>query len=260
LEVSLTQHQMNSTNDPQSFAHGLSGAPTGLMFFGVGLQSGFGPPRTVFDSIFSLGMWSANGKFAAGSYSANNLSTTISRRVLSTDVVFLRSESAINRSFTVQSTDAINVNVEYVTTLSSLDFYFFMLAIRGAKCQVGTFDCNGSLDPLTIATPGITPKLFLPVFVSKCVDFLGSVQADAMLTIGASDGTNNVSCGITDQNGVTTTNARRFQSSTTLCEYNTAGTKVFESASTFSGESVILDPTTNSSNNFGQGGYLILGS
>ncbi len=32
LEVSLTQQQMNNTNAAQSFAHGLSGAPTGVLF------------------------------------------------------------------------------------------------------------------------------------------------------------------------------------------------------------------------------------
>jgi len=35
LEVSLVQCQMNGTNSAQSFAHGLSGAPTGVLFFSV---------------------------------------------------------------------------------------------------------------------------------------------------------------------------------------------------------------------------------
>jgi hypothetical protein len=159
----------------------------------------------------------------------------------------------------VDSVDATNVNVTYPVTGDATQRYFFMLAIRGAKCQVGTFDCNGSTSPLTIATAGITPKLFLPVFLSQGVDNLGAVLNDINLTIGASDGTNNVSCGITDANGVTTTNARRYQSSTSLVEFNTAGTKTFEGTAAFSGESVVVTPTT-ALTNFGQAGYMVIGS
>jgi hypothetical protein len=164
-----------------------------------------------------------------------------------------------DRAMSISSVDATNVNVTYPITAVAHQIRFILLAIRGAKCQVGTFDCNGSTSPLTIATAGITPKLFLPVFLSQGVDNLGAVLNDINLTIGASDGTNNVSCGITDANGVTTTNARRYQSSTSLVEFNTAGTKTFEGTAAFSGESVVVTPTT-ALTNFGQAGYMVIGS
>jgi hypothetical protein len=135
-----------------------------------------------------------------------------------------------------------------------------MLAIRGAKCQVGTFNCNGSLSPYTINTPGITPKLFLPVLIGGGVGSVGSVLSNIEFGIGASDGSNNVSCGVTDRNGVTTTDARRYQSSSTIAEYNYLGTKMFESTVAFSGQSVVITPTTNISSSYGQGGYLVIGN
>jgi hypothetical protein len=260
LEVSLTQHQMNATNDPQSFAHGLSGAPTGLMFLSV-LDS-TDPPSTSTFLVLNIGAHAGSNQFSAAFISNNAATTTLTRRLLATNTVVssLSSGGAIARSMAVASVDATNVNVTYPVAANTNQRYFWMLAIRGAKCQVGTFDCNGSLDPLTIATPGITPKLFLPVFVSQGVDSVNTVMSDIRFAIGASDGTNNVSCGITDRNGVTTTNARRYQSSNSLVEYGTIGNLIFEATASFSGESVILNPTTNNSDVMGQGGYLVIGS
>jgi hypothetical protein len=261
LEISLTQHQMNATNDPQSFAHGLSGAPTGLLFFSVGNPTT--PPATSGVLIHSIGVWSDSGEFSASLYAINGVTTSSTRRRLSDSGVLAfhgGGSGSINRSLSVASVDASNTNCVYPITNTSTEIYFWMLAIRGAKCQVGTFDCNGSLDPLTIATPGITPKLFLPIFLPGGVDNINTVQNGLLLSIGASDGTANVSCGVSDLNGVTTTNARRSQSSTSLCEYDSFGTKGFEGTATFGEESVILDPTTNASSVFGQGGYLVIGS
>ena len=164
----------------------------------------------------------------------------------------------------VDSVDASNVNCSYPVTASSASRYFFMLAIRGAKAQVGTFDCNGSTAALPIACSGITPKLFLPIFLPGGVDNPGTVQNGLAMTIGASDGTNHVSCGITDQNGLvlasTPTNARRYQDSTGLSEYDFDGTLEFDATVNFDGQSVILDPTVNTGTGWGQGGYLILGT
>ena len=261
LEVSLTQHQMNGTNAPQSFAHGLTGgAPSALFMFGAHNTSA--PPNTANDASAFMGCWAGPNQFGLQIYSRNGVTTSNTGRIFTTSRIYslFASAKSVVRGAAVSSVDTTNVNVTFPVTTFADAAYIWILAIRGAKAQVGTFDCNGSLDPLTINTPGITPKLFLPVFVPQGVDSVGTVLNDLCLAIGASDGTNNVSCGITDQNAVTTTNARRSQSSTTLCEYNTAGTKVFEGAATFSGNSVILDPTTNSSSNFGQGGYLVLGS
>lgn len=194
--------------------------------------------------------------------SSNGVTTTTTRRLLSTSHVLNGNfdPSGPLRALAVGSVDATDVNATYPITTSAFAPYFFMLAIRGAKCQVGTFDCNGSTSPLTITTTGITPKLFLPVFVPNAVDNPGTVLDSLLLTIGASDGANNVSCGISDQTGVTTTNARRWQSSNKLAEYWVDGTKYFEGTAGFSGESVVITPTTNTSSLFGQGGYLVIGS
>jgi len=260
LEVSLTQQQMNGTNAAQSFAHGLSGAPTGVLFFGLPMS--LGPASTTLDLLLNIGAWASTGQFCASISSANGLTTTATRRRLSTTEVLTDLYSSVTRSMAVSSVNATNVNVTYPVTSASGQYYFFMLAIRGAKCQVGTFDCNGSTSPLTISTTGITPKLFLPVFVPVGVDSVGTVQSDLNLTIGASDGTNNVSCGIQDVSGLTTTATIRWQSSNKLAEYGGAGagTKFFEGTAAFGGESVILTPTTNGSSSFGQGGFLVIGS
>jgi hypothetical protein len=136
-----------------------------------------------------------------------------------------------------------------------------MLAIRGAKCQVGTFDCNGSTSPLTISTTGITPKLFLPVFVPGGVDNINTVQNSNALTIGASDGTNTVCYGITDENGLSSgTNTLKTQSNTTIKEYDFGGTLAFDGAVSFSGQSVVITPSVNIGTTFGQGAYLVIGS
>lgn len=264
LEVSLVQCQMNGTNAAQSFAHGLSGAPTGVLFFSaVNDQL---PPNTATATNMSIGVIAGSNKFGIGVFSAVGQTTTLCRRVLSASRVlsFFDGNGAIVRAMDVSSVDATNVNVTYPVTVSTYTSYFWMLCIRGAKCQVGTFDCNGSTSPLTINTTGIRPKLFLPVFVpgdnAGIANNLGNVQSSLYMTIGASDGTGNVSCGITDQNAVTTTNARRYQSSTSLVEYNLAGTKVFEGTAAMGASSVVLTPTTIANTSYGMGGYLVIGS
>jgi hypothetical protein len=160
----------------------------------------------------------------------------------------------------VSSVDSSNVNATYPIATDTTQVIFFMLAIRGAKCQTGTFDHNGSLSPLTINTPGITPKLFLPVFLPVGVDSINTVLSGLNFSIGACDGTYNVCCGITDANAVTTTNSRRHQTSTALAEYSTSGTLGSQIAAAFSGESVVLTPSTLISTDFGQGAYLVVGS
>lgn len=261
LEVSLTQQQMNSTNAAQSFAHGLSGAPTGLLFL-HGVQA-TAPPSTSGTAQFGISMWDGVNQYAAYVYSANGQSTTITGRSLTSGNVYslFGGTKTVTRTMAISSVDATNVNVTYPVTTNSDQSYFFILAIRGAKCQTGTFNCNGSLSPLTIPCSGITPKLFLPVFVPSGVSSINTVINQAHLAIGASDGVNNVSCGFTDQDGVTTTNARRHQSSSTLAEYSAStGSLLFEAAATFSGQSVVITPTTYGLSSMGQGAYLIIGA
>jgi hypothetical protein len=97
LEVSLTQHQMNSTNDPQSFAHGLSGAPTGLMFLSV-LDS-TDPPSTSTFLVLNIGAHAGSNQFSAAFISNNAATTTLTRRLLATNTVVssLSSGGAIAR-------------------------------------------------------------------------------------------------------------------------------------------------------------------
>jgi hypothetical protein len=260
LEVSLTQHQMNATNSPQSFAHGLSGAPTGLLFFGI--QTTSAPAATLTNAAISIGMWAGSNQFGTAYFSDNAVTTTATRRTLYNTASLVNFTAGVTtRTMSVSSVDSTNVNCTYPITTSSAAIYFFMLAIRGAKCQTGTFNHNGSLSPLTINTTGITPKLFLPVFVPIGVDSVNTVLNDLVISIGACDGVNNVSCGITDQNSQTTTNARRFQSSTTLAEHRIdTGVKVTEMTASFSGESIILNPTTMTFSTYGQGCYMVIGA
>ncbi len=254
LEVSLVQCQMHGTNAAQSFAHGLSGAPTGVLFFMVGITSASAATQTFLRT--SIGAWAGANQFGAAIHSANGVTTTETRRILSTSACVLDAGTSVFRSLAVSSVDATNVNVTY--TGNTARSQFWMLCIRGAKCQVGTFQFT-DVNPKTITTTGITPKLFLPVMIEKGVASVGVVQNDLGMTIGASDGTNNVSCGITDQTGVTTTNARRYQSSNSIVQYGYDGNKYFEATAAFSGESVVITPTTRLYD-FGQSGYLILGS
>jgi hypothetical protein len=258
LEVSLVQCQMNGTNAAQSFAHGLSGVPTGVLFFSIG--SNGAPPSTTNELRSSIGAWAGGNQFAAMIRSGNGVTTTSTRRSLYTSGCIGSLEAVVRRLASVDSVDATNVNVTYPVTTWTFQDYFWMLCIRGAKCQVGTFDVT-SLTAFPISTPGITPKLFLPVFVKDGVDSVGTVLNDLTLTIGASDGTNNVSCGIGDVNGATTTNARRWQDSAKFCERNPSnGNSIFEATAGFVGESVVITPTLNSFSNWGQGAYLLLGS
>lgn len=258
LEVSLVQGIMNATNAAQSIAHGLTEAPTGgIGFFAANSAA---PANTASTLKLGIGAFAGTSQFGASIYSNSGVTTTEARRLLSTSHLMADLTTSVQRSIALSSVDSTNVNLSFPNTSVATQYYFWLLLFRGAKCQVGTFDCNGSTSPLTIATTGITPKLFLPVMVPGGVDFAGTANGNLALTIGASDGTNNVSCGITDIDNATTTNARRFQSSTKLIEHWVDGIKYFEATAAFSGESVVLTPTTNNNSLFGQGGYLILGS
>lgn len=258
LEVSLTQHQLNGTNSSQSFAHGLSGAPTGLLFFSMGSTAT--PPSTQTFAAMSIGAWAASGQWRASATSNHGVTTTETRRCLYTTGVIGQGHTSISRMMAVSSVDATNVNCTYPVTSGTDQHIFFMLAIRGAKCQTGTFNFNGSTSPVTIATPGISPRLFLPVFVPLGVQTINTILGDANIAIGACDGTNTISCGLTDRDAQTTTNARRFQSSTIFQEYNTVGTMITESTAAFSGQSVVITPTTVNASSYGQAAYLVIGA
>jgi hypothetical protein len=250
---------MNGTNADESFAHGLTGgAPDALLFFQV--HNAAAPPNTDNNLFMSIGAWADGSQFGASIYSQDNVATTSTARLLANDRVGSLMSTSVTRAIAVAACDASNVDITYPVTASTSRGYFFMLALRGCKAQVGTFDCNGSTDPLTISTPGITPKLFLPVMLLQSVDNINSVLSTVYMSIGASDGVNNVSCGITDQNNVATTNARRYQSSSSLVERNQVGSLGFESTASFSGESVVISPTTVANTSWGQGAYLIIGN
>lgn len=259
FEVSLTQHQLNGTNSPQAFPHGLGGPPTGLLMFHAGNNAL--PPNTASVLSYGVGAWAGGSQWASRAYSNNGVTTTETRRELRNDCWYTGGTTTTTRTSAVSSVDATNVNVTYPVASSIYQSYVWMLAIRGAKCQTGTFDCNGSTSPLTIPCSGITPKLFLPVFVPSGVSSINTVINQAHLAIGASDGVGNVSCGVTDQDGVTTTNTRRHQSSSTLAEYGAStGSLLFEATAAFSGQSVVMTPTTYGLSSMGQGAYLIIGA
>jgi hypothetical protein len=251
---------MNGTNSDESFAHGLTGgAPDALLFFSAIHNST--PPSSVADALFAVGAHDGTSSFAACVRSEDVSSTSDTKRTLRTTSAlgFIGLPGTYVRSFDVSASDATNVDVTYVETASTFAPYFFMLALRGCKAQVGTFDCNGSTDPLTISTPGITPKLFLPVVLRAGVSNINAVMNGVLLAIGASDGTNTVSCGITDEDSQTTTDTRRFQSSSAIEEFNVSGTKRFSSSVSFGSQNVQLTPTQNFSG-YGQGAYLIIGN
>lgn len=258
IESNLVLCRMNGTNAAESFAHGLSGEPTAILLFSA--INATAPPNTGTNLFASIGAWAGGNQFGASIYSNNGVTTTSTRRLFSTSHALARTTTAIQRSLAVSSVDATNVNVTYPDTTSTSQDYFWMLCLRNCRAQVGTFQLNGSLSPVTISCPGIQPRLFLPVFVPNGIPFDGSVLGTNILSIGASDGTNTVSCGITDGTVVTTTNSRRFQSSTALVDYDTAGTLIVSAGVSFSGQSVIVDATTNTSSTWGQGGYLIIGN
>jgi hypothetical protein len=263
LEASLTLHQMNGTNADESFAHGLTGgAPDALLFFSA--INSTKPPNTSTVAAYSMGAWSGANQFASSVGSRNNVTTTNTCRALFNDCVIseiIINSNTVARNLAVSAVDATNVDATYTVTTNAEPRYFFMLALRGCKAQVGTFDCNGSTDPLTISTPGITPKLFLPVFLQFGVDNLGSVTNNCKMHIGASDGTNTVSCGITDRNNLSTTDAARYQSSSSLEVYrDDSKGLVFDAIPTFSGESVIITPSINGGLGFDQGAYLVIGN
>lgn len=261
LEVSLTQHQMNGTNAPQSFAHGLSGVPTGIISFSIGIDNT--PPATVPTMAYHLGLWANGQQYLTSILAMNGFLTTQTKRTLVNGrclTAGLGSDGSYVRSLSIDSVDTSNVNCTYQDTADAGQRLFWMLAIRGAKCQAGTFHCNGSLSPLGISCMGITPKLFFGLATPECVDNINTVRDSINLSLWASDGTNHVSCGITDVNGVTTTNARRSQSSNSLSEYDSTGALASTMTAAFSGESVVITPTTMVNSFYGQGCYFVVGS
>lgn len=262
VEVSLTLCQMNNTNSAQSFAHGLSGPPTGLILFST--HDATVPPNTAATSAMTLGLWSSAAGYASSVWASSGVTTTATRRMLTNQAVMQFNTTAthtIIRSLAISSVDASNVNVTYPITTSTGQSHFYMLAVRGAKCQTGIFDCNGLLGPLGISCMGITPKLFLGLAVPECVDNINTVRDSINFSLWASDGTNHVSCGITDLNGMTTSNTRRHQYSTVLSEITASdGSQQFQGTAKFVGQSVVITPTLVASSSFGQGAYLIIGA
>lgn len=259
LEVSLTQHQMNNTNAAQSFAHGLSGAPTGVIL--ITALNSLSPPVSNAHASMGLSFYANGVQQSSAVQMRNALTTTATSKILSPG---LQAQSGTNaawlRAMNITSLDATNVNCSY-SGAGSTATHFWMLAIRGAKCQVGTFDCNGSLDPLTISTTGIIPKLFLGCALAECVDNYNVSRDHVNFSIFASDGTNNVSCGMTDLDNVTTTTTYRHQSSTDLQEITAVdGAQRFSATASFSGQSVLLDPTVNQGISWGQGAYIVIGA
>lgn len=262
LEVSLTQHQLNGTNAPQSFAHGLSGVPTGIISFSIGIDNT--PPATVPTMAYHLGLWANGQQYLTSILAMNGFLTTQTKRTLVNGrclTAGLGSGGSYVRSLSIDSVDTSNVNCTYQDTADAGQRLFWMLAIRGAKCQAGTFHCNGSLSPLGISCMGITPKLFFGLATPECVDNINTVRDSINLSLWASDGTNHVSCGITDLNGMTTSNTRRHQYSTVLSEITAStGAQQFQATAKFVGQSVVITPTLITSSSFGQGGYLIIGA
>lgn len=254
LEVVRIQGQMNNTNASDPFPHGMTGAPTGGLLFFVAHSTA--PVSTTVTLKLGIGAFAGASQWGASIYSNTGVPTTSTRRLLSTSHMLADLTTSVQRSAAFASADATNLTLSYPDTGVATQYYFWGVLFRGAKCQVGTYNTAASN---TIVTAGIVPKLFLPVFIPTGVGSVGTVLNDLMLTIGASDGTNNVSCGISDETGETTTDARRFQSSTSLCEYSEGGVKSFEATAAFSGQSVVVTPTT-ALTNFGEAGYLIVGS
>lgn len=255
IEANLVQCQMNNTNAAESFAHGLSGEPTAIFLFS-GMQA-TAPPNATTNLFMSIGAWAGGNQFGASIYSNNGVTTTVARRLLSTSHALARITTSIQRSLAVSSVDATNVNVTYPDTTSTSQDYFWMLCLRNCRAQVGTFDCNFSLDPLTIPCAGIRPKLFLPLLM---YDYGNGVIGDSVFFhLGASDGTYSASCGITDRTALTTTKTRRSQSSGIISEYNDDGAIRFRANVSFDNQSVVIDPTEYTLIGYGRGGYLIIG-
>lgn len=259
VETKLVQCQMNGTNAAQSFAHGLSGTPTAILLFSA-IRTGV-PGSTSAVAYSSFGGWAGGNQFNASTFHQDNVTTTSTKRLLSQSHVLSAIDAGgVIRSMAISSVNTTGVNVTYPVTNGNGQYYFWMLCLRGCNAKAGLFGTNGIgvTDPVTISTPGMTPKLFLPIFIVQGSGFQDAVLSSANLSIGAFDGTNTVSCAISDRNGVTTTEARRYQSSNTLIEYTSLGTLLYESTVAFSGQSVVIDPITNTAG-AGEFGYLIIG-
>ncbi|HAN97016.1 MAG TPA: hypothetical protein DCQ98_06080 [Planctomycetaceae bacterium] len=257
IEAKLVRCQMNNTNVAESFAHGLSGAPTAVILFSVLNEQPVPASRTTLYA--SIGAWAGGSQFSGSIWSNNGVTTTATRRILSTTKALVRVAGSIDRSLSIASVDGTNVNVTYPDTTAINQYYFWMLCIRGCRAKVGTFTLGGVLTPTEITCPGIRPKFFMPVLIPG-----GHVSPDAILStmlmgVGASDGLATTSSGLTEVNNVTTTLSRRWQSNNNLDDYDSAGNLMIRSDISFGEESVIVDPTTNTSSTWGQGGYLILG-
>lgn len=256
LEVSCSIQTMNGTNADEAFAHGLSGPPTALLLFGIRYTA----EGLIVANKSSIGFWAGGVQYGEAFYSNFGAATSAVRHYFSNVGICGNITSLVQRWMAIASVDATNVNVTYPTTTSTYAQRFCMVAIRGAKAKVGQFSVGGSASPLVLSCPGITPKLFIPMMAINAITNLNSVVPGIQFTLGASDGTNNVSSVITESNGQTVFNAKSRQNSTAIVQQTTSGTQGFTATATFDGESVIFDPADVSAVSYGQGAYLILGA
>jgi hypothetical protein len=257
FEVVTSIRALNISNTAESFAHGLSGAPTAVIIYSVGSSNASN--ATSNSALMTIGMWSSSGQESVAIWSTHNAAAAESRRLLHSDSIYNFIAPTNTRRARIASVDATNINLEYTITGTAIGARVFIVAIRGAKCKTGTFDCAGSTSPLSIACSGIVPKLFIPFLVSDGVDNDGTVVNGLSLSIGASDGTTSNSVGVTEEDAADPTNTKSYISTNSIVEYNDSGTKTFEATAAFSGQSVVLTPTTIASGSQGQGCYLIIG-
>lgn len=262
IEVSVTEHQMNATNAAESFSHGLSGPPDALLFYSI--ADATTPPATAAIASMTVGVWTPDFQGSSAIFANNGATTTSTRRILSNTSVIVRLETTNRRAMAVSSVDSSNVNAIYTNTSTVAQIRFFMVAIRGCRATSGLLDitpgATPTLDPFTIATPGLAPKAFFATMVPSGAGTPGGALAAVFNSIIASDGITTHSMGITDLSGVTTSNARRYRSGSTMQERNDGSGIILDAAVTFPEESVVITPATNSTNIYGEGIYLVLGN
>jgi hypothetical protein len=229
LAASLIQLQAPASTGLVSYAHNLGQAPSAVL--SLGTQWSGAPPVSATGMAATIGMWASAGNQAVTVTSNHNVGTSDTRKSFKP---VLGAEHAVNtgtatRSLEVTSVDSTNVNTSW-TVDSSAATYRWMLCLAGVEARIGTtVSPNGGSPPVAqdVVLSDMDPKAAL--FLSAIQGSTESVTDGAGMCIGATDGTNNHSIGITDEDNQETTNTRRCQQSKCLAMMDYDGT-IMESA------------------------------
>ena len=191
-------------------------------------------PTTETSSYHSLGaMDRAGNQWAEAGFGVNYSNPTSTGRYQITNAcIALVAPGAIaaQASYVAMLSNGFEVNWSVATST-----YFISLCLKGGQYQVGHWSKSTASQPVTdtITATSIVPTGML--FVSDSYIDSGPGQAGDRLMVGASDGTNELTCGITNENGASNTSViKKYQRNDRCCNISDNDTQT-DSAAAYAG-------------------------